>query len=100
MRVVLSERLDREESTEWASRPVTSHRQLTLLCARNAFRCFIIYDKDQEAFSPYRNQVLSTATWSWYGNVVLVAIDGDWPPNFQPRIAFIRSALRFYSSGI
>jgi hypothetical protein len=96
MEVVFSERTNREEANDWSSGATTRSRQITLMCARQALRCFVIFDEEQ-GLLPYRNLILSTASWAWYGNVAIIPVEGDWPPNFRPRISYIRSVLRMFS---
>ena len=89
---------DRSNALDWSSGDQVSNRNVALLPEHRAMQCLLIFDMEENPRAAYRNRLLSTNEWFWYGNVVLVPVDGDWPPNYIPHLLMIHSTLWYYSS--
>lgn len=60
--------------------------------------CFLVFDRQTHNTPAFRNEMLSTDSWPWYGNVTLVPLIGNWPNGYVPRRHLIRHALQYYST--
>jgi hypothetical protein len=64
----------------------------------STFQCYLIFDEQREVIPAFRNDLLSTGGWAWYGDVILVRVEGDWPTDYVPPTNLIRHALDYYST--
>ena len=98
--VPFKELTNRCDTTDWSTSDTPTYRHVTLIPQRVPLECFLIFDDQESPQETHRNRLLSTRDWAWYGNVVVVCKEGDWPVDYVTRTSLIRSALHIYCSDV
>ena len=91
---------DRDAAIDWSSSREPKVETIVIFRQHTPLTCFLIFDIQTDTNPAFRNELLSTDSWVWLGNVILVPLVGDWPHSYIPSRQLIQHALQYYSANL